>query len=151
MRLYLDLLISTKHKVQMRLVLQVSDHESKYWTNCNFNPMMAQEEKLREVIAIHPQGDINVSTKYHGKFGTEKDFSLKTTNVNKSLCHWEPWPSKMQNVVPIPPVNVEMFHWISDIFNLLVALEEKFRGSPESVDSSSGYHEYLYKMSWQSI
>lgn len=34
------------------------------------------------------------------------------------------------NFAPVPQVNIEILHWMSKDFDLVVALEEKFRGSP---------------------
>lgn len=43
---------------------------------------------------------------------------------------WKPRMST-QNFVPVRPEDGEIFHWTSKIFDLLVALDEKVRGSPK--------------------
>lgn len=49
--------------------------------------------------------------------------------------------------MPIHPVNVEIFYWITDNFDLMVALEEKTRDNKSEYDLSSRDHECLTKTS----
>lgn len=73
------MLISTKHKVQLRLTgvsssLQVFGHEPKYW-NKNVNGSI----KLLEERAT--QGDIDVCTTFHGHPYDNGNISLNIMNV----------------------------------------------------------------------
>ncbi len=119
-------LSSTKFKVQLRLmgmsVLQVFSHKPKYWTNWNFDQMMALDEKLNDTV--HPEGTMNVFTIFHSNpFKSCQDISLKAKNVNliveleekseKSpkllrVILLDPWMS-VQNFITIHPVAVEIF------------------------------------------
>ncbi len=78
-----------------------------------------------------------------------QDILCKTTNVNlmatldeTSLGYiiWEPWMSE-QKFEAVHPVDLEIFYWISENFDLLVALDEKWRVHQSQEDSSSGDHE----------
>lgn len=50
----------------------------------------------------------------------ESDYPVGETNVLTTFHE--------NNFVPVPPVDTEMFHWISENFDLLVALQKKSEG-----------------------
>ncbi len=57
----------------------------------------------------------------------------------------------VQKFVPIHVADVEMFYRISGNFDLLVVLDTKSLDHKSHEDSSSGEHEYKYKISCQFI
>lgn len=51
----------------MSLVLQLLSHKPKYWTDWYFNLMVVLDEKSGDqVIKIHPDGNMDICTKFHG-------------------------------------------------------------------------------------
>ncbi len=57
----------------------------------------------------------------------------------------------VQNVVPIHRVDVEIIRKISENFDLPVSLYMKSFDPQSQQDSSSGDHDWLYEVLWQSI
>lgn len=57
----------------MSLVLQE-------WTNENFGLIMTKSSGITKVITIHPEGNMNVWSKFHNPSIRYQDFSLKTQN-----------------------------------------------------------------------
>ncbi len=95
-------------------------------------------QSITKVFIIHSQEDIDVCTTFHGNPSNScRDISLKPINVNLMVAPEETsgihpkslrftvWESCMsvENVVPVHPVDeIEIFYWISENFDLLVAL-----------------------------
>ncbi len=79
--------------------------------------MVALDGKIRvitKVITIHPVGNMNVCAK----------IAVETIVLKSLGCIiWE--DMSVQTVAPIHLVNIEVFHWISEIFDLLVVRDEK--------------------------
>lgn len=55
------------------------------------------------------------------------------------------------NICSIHLADVEIFHWISEHFDLLLLLDENLRHHSSHDDSSSGNNAHLFIISWPSI
>lgn len=63
---------------------------------------------------------------------------------------WQTWMS-VQMFVSMHPVDVEIFHWISENSDLLMVLNKKSGNHQSPYDLSSGDHGYLFTILWESI
>ena len=68
----------------MSLDLLVFGHKAKYWTNWNFDLMVALDGNgVTKVITVNPEGGLNVCRKFHcNPSNSCWDILFKTTNVN---------------------------------------------------------------------
>lgn len=98
----------------MSLVLQVvgkKKKKKKYWTNLNFDLMMAFDGNWSvPVIIIHPEGDLNVSTEFNGiAFNSCWDIWFKTTNVHLKVALKE--KSKATFMILTPSLTNAQYHY----------------------------------------
>lgn len=83
-------------------------------------PLILREHKCPNFMAIH---SVVIET-----------FLLKTTNVNLTVRESPELQGSLSHFAPKPLIDVEIFHWTNEHFDLLVAVE-KVTGSIETVES----------------